>query len=201
MGIRETLNEKPRLTAGVVGTVAMIATAVVVMQVFAGRRGVPAKMPDAFFTDDDGKTFFVDSVTRVPPFDHNGKQAVHANVFECDGKRFVGYMDRFNAQAHKDLLAGKPRTAQVEMYGRELKRPGEAAWVKSGVLSEEAKVTNVKCPLGHSSPEPVEPWTEARDATAFGPMAPQVAHAPPLQTKPAWQVGSHGPRPWRATTS
>jgi hypothetical protein len=155
MGIRERLNQKPGLTAGVIGAAVILATVGVVMQVLASRKKFPSKLPDSFFTVDDGKTFFRASMDNVPPFDHEGKQAVHAYVFECGGKQFVGYVERYTPEAHKSILSGQ-RTAQIEMYGRELKKPGSAEWIKSGDLAATVRVTNVKCPDGRPA-EPIEP--------------------------------------------
>ncbi|MBC8108889.1 MAG: hypothetical protein H7Z14_20055 [Anaerolineae bacterium] len=157
MGIRETLNEHSKLTAGVVGTVALLATTFVVMQVFAGRRTVPGKLPDSYFTNDDGKTFFEAGSDSFPPFERNGKTAVHAYIFQCCGKRFVGYMERYNSDAHKLKVAGKG-TPETEMYGMEVKQPGGSKWIKAHDLATANKVTEIKCPHGASAtPEPVEP--------------------------------------------
>jgi len=158
MGIREALNNSPRLTVGAVTALAVLATGFVVMQVLAGRRTFPSKVPDSFFSTDDGKTFFVASSENVPPFDYKGKLAVHAYVFECRGKRFVGFLERYSDSGRAAILAGK-RSPETERFGRELKKPGDPIWVKSGDLATEAKVSsNIRCPDGHPDvPEAVEP--------------------------------------------
>ena len=157
MGVRETINRNSKLTAGVVATVALLATAFVVMQVFAGRRTIPSRLPASFFSDDDGKTFFVGATESTPPFDHQGKTAVQAYVFECCGKRFVGYLGRYAADAQKLKLAGKG-TRETEMYGRELKKPGGSTWVKAHDLAASSKIVDVQCPHGaNATPDPVEP--------------------------------------------
>jgi len=155
MGIRETMNRNPRITLGVITAVVAIGVGYVVVQVMAARRTFPTKSPDDFFTVDDGKTFFSASRDNVPPFTHEGKEAVHAYVFECKGKRFVGYVERFTPEAHKQLL-NKQATPATYMNGRELKKPGETNWVKSGDLAAADKVTTVLCPDGQPA-EPVEP--------------------------------------------
>lgn len=158
MGIREKMNDSPRLTVGVVSTIALLATGFVVMQVLAGRRTFPSKSPDSFFTVDDGKTFFVASSDNVPPFEYKGKQAVHAYVFECRGKRFVAYMDRYTPEARAAMVSGKA-TPDTVRFGRELKKPGSTTWIKSGNPATEDPLTAVvKCPEGHPDiPEAVEP--------------------------------------------
>jgi hypothetical protein len=138
--------------------IVVIAIGYVVVQVMASRRKFPERSPDSFFTVDDGKTFFAASSDNIPPFDYKGRQAVHAYVFECNGKRFVGYLERYTPEAHNAILAGK-RTPQIERFGRELKRPGDAKWVKSGDINVEARITqNIRPPDGRGGvPEAVEP--------------------------------------------
>ena len=46
-------------------------------------------------SDDDGKTFYPDSVFNFPPYDHNGKPANRAFVYQCDRGKFVGFAFAF----------------------------------------------------------------------------------------------------------
>jgi hypothetical protein len=156
MDVRRWLNENPKVTIGVVAAIAVIGTGSIVMQVLASRRGFPTKLPDSYFTVDDGKTFFVANSENIPPFDYKGQQAVHAYVFLCDGKKFVGYLERYTPESRAAILAGK-RSLQIERFGRELKRPGSGQWAKSGDLLVERKLEDIPCPDGHGTPELVEP--------------------------------------------
>src|ERR1700722_4242395 len=66
----------------------------------------PARLPDpltAFYSDDDGKTYFKDSIYKFAPFDHNGKEADLAYVFECDSGKFVGMLGRYTPKMKKQL--------------------------------------------------------------------------------------------------
>jgi hypothetical protein len=157
MGIREWSENHPRVTYGVVGACVVVAITTIVVNVMAGRHAYPTKPPDSYFTIDDGKTFFVAGSDNYPPFDYKGQQAVHAYVFECSGKRFVGYMERYIPGVKQTLAAGKPLTAEMVRFGREMKKPGDTVWVKTGDLATEATVTNVTCPDGQGTPEAVEP--------------------------------------------
>jgi hypothetical protein len=157
MGLRETINDNSRLTITIVAIAAMLATGFVVMQVMAGRRTTPGKLPDTFYTDDDGQTFFKASGDNIAPFDHSGKKAVVAYVFECCEKRYVGFMERYNSDAHKLKSAGKS-TRETDMFGRELKKPGSPDWIKAHDDLAASKVVDVRCPHGkNASPEPVVP--------------------------------------------
>lgn len=157
MGLRDRINQNQGLAALTVGAVVVIAISMIVVQVLAGRRGISTNAPDSYFTTDDGRTFFAASSENWAPFDHEGKQAIAAQVFECDGKRFVGYLERYTSEARKTLLSQKHTSPELETYGKELKRPGDTNWIKASDLKAVAKLTDVKCPQCGKMPEPVEP--------------------------------------------
>ena len=157
MSVRQWFNDNARLTAAAAAVIVLAAVGFVVMQVLAARPKIQTNLPDAYYTSDDGKTFFVGNSASVPPFDHEGKQAVRAYVYECGDDRFVGYLERFNSEAHKAMTGGTA-TPQHQIYGRELKRPGKTTWIKSGDFAAVDKLAEVKCPHnGAHAPEPVEP--------------------------------------------
>jgi len=156
VGVREWMNQHRGVTTTVIAGVVLVAVGLIVAQVLANRKAYPSASPDSFFTVDDGKTFFIASSDNIPPFDYKGQQAVHAYVFQCGGKKFVGYMERDLPDARQSILSGK-RTPQIERFGRELKQPGTNPWVKSGDLLTESKISNVRCPDGKGVPEAVEP--------------------------------------------
>jgi hypothetical protein len=119
----------------------------------AGRRGVN------FYTDDDGQTYFEDSIFKFPPFNHNGKTAVRALVYSSDGQTFVGYMQRYTPTAQKllqdaydHLAGGNADRVEITMNGRdmsyggsEMKLPGaNNKWMPAGKFSESM----VKAPNG-----------------------------------------------------
>src|SRR5580658_3503052 len=93
MGAREWLNQHPNVAIGGGGVIVILAIGMIVMQVMAGRHRYPDGPPQSYFTDDDGKTFFAAPSTNVPPFDHDGQQAVSAYVFHCGGQKLVGFME------------------------------------------------------------------------------------------------------------
>jgi len=157
MGIRDRVNENSRITLAFVASIVVLAIVAIVVQVLGNRRGPATKMPDSYFTVDDGKTFFAASSSNLPPFDYKGSQAVRAYVFECNGKRFVGFVERWQPDARKLMLEGKG-TPQTRVYGWVLKRPGDATWIKSGDFPGVGRLMDVRCPDGSGgTPEPVEP--------------------------------------------
>ncbi len=87
---------------------------------------------------DDGKTFFAASSDNIPPFDYDGQQAVLADVFQCDGKKFVGYMERFTPKYHDEVVA-HGLTPDAMRFGRELKKPGDAKWIHPSDLRSKRR--------------------------------------------------------------
>ena len=103
MGIRETLNQNRGITIGAVSGV-IVLTLVYIVYSLRGESGggASAGTAKAFFSDDDGQSYFADGADKIPPFDHNGKPAVTAHVFRCNGgKPFVGYLERYTPEGKK----------------------------------------------------------------------------------------------------
>ena len=99
MGMRETLENKKGLSTGLAVALLVVGVGGIVWQLMARGGDTRNNIPNEFFTADDGQTFFTASAANVAPFDHDGKQAVKAIVYQCDGKKFVAYMERFTPEA------------------------------------------------------------------------------------------------------
>jgi hypothetical protein len=149
MGVREFANRYQKQVSIAGGVFTALCISVIVIEIFASRQSHSTKPPDYYFTVDDGQTWFVESSEKYPPFDYKGGQAVRAYVFQCSsGKKFVGFLERYSASTKKDLDAGKPLDTGMIRFGRELKRPGDAKWTKTGDMATETKIQNVTCPDG-----------------------------------------------------
>lgn len=170
MGIRESINRHQKLAVGAVAIVVLVAVGV---SAFQQRTPTVSPPTYAYFTDDDGKTFFKDDATLVAPFDREGKEVVAAQVFQCkDGEPFVGYLERAASpqakaaieQAKQEMIEKASKMA-VPMPDSELteqitqnlevKRPGDAKWLPAP-SSEAGPVFDVKGPDGTRC-EPVTP--------------------------------------------
>src|SRR5215210_5554852 len=90
VGIRETINKNPTQTAAITAGIIVLALILIIWQACSG--GGSGTIGKSYYTIDDGKTYFVDASNKIPPFMHEGKEAVRAHVFTCDnGKtKFVG---------------------------------------------------------------------------------------------------------------
>ncbi len=159
MGIRETINEKRAIVTGVAIGATGLAVVFCCFQLLSPRDPSSKAATSAYFSDDDGATFFTDSSDRIPPFDHGGKQAVAAFVFRCkSGPPFIGYLQRYTQKGAQELQA-QHGTADLQPGQTEVSAPlkGENSWVKSNSKAAAA-ITEVHCPDGSMDYlSPVEP--------------------------------------------
>jgi hypothetical protein len=128
VGIRETLNKNPALTTGGMIAVIVLALGVVVFEMKPKSAGPPKS--GYFYTDDDGKSWFVDSMTNYPPFDHGGAQAVQAHVFIKDGQPTCVYESKYTDDMKSQLTNPTGEDVNPDK-GTLVKRPGEGddKWV------------------------------------------------------------------------
>ena len=89
MGIREKINQNPKQTTAITAAIVVVALAFILWQACSGGPGSGGVITTkAFYTTDDGKTFFVDSSSNIPPYQKDGKTAFRAQV--CGGLRSGG---------------------------------------------------------------------------------------------------------------
>ncbi len=105
MGIREKLNDNPAITNGVTIGIIVIAGFFIIYQSFFS--GPSVDIPtEHYYTVDDGATFFAGPIDMVIPFEHEGRQAVRAAVFKCDGEEpFVAFLEKYEDQAVTKIRA------------------------------------------------------------------------------------------------
>jgi len=129
--------------------IALILTGVIaIFREWRAGRPITGLSDKAYFTTDDTITgqdavdaLFVDSVSNVPPFDHNGKTAYRAVVYQSDGKRWVNNLRRYNAATLPNVQAAYAQQRQAGFNsdpdlsgfenGLEVKAPGPGKWVKA----------------------------------------------------------------------
>jgi hypothetical protein len=126
--------------------------------------GLPQR---AFYSVDDGKTWFEDSASQIAPFDHSGKEAVRAYVFTSDGgkTKWVGYLERCTAQAKTAILNARNGKGEPEEIvrrrlggGVEVKKPNDTKWVPISDAQGAAAIMQPKSPTGATDGvQPVEP--------------------------------------------
>jgi hypothetical protein len=131
MGIRESINRRKGVgfaigVATIVGSVALL--------VWSNSSGIPHPLSQVFYSDDDGQTYFADDIAKPYPFNHNGKEADRAYVFQVhDGKPFVAYLERYTKSAFARLTASYSSNANqpqaTAATDLEVKKPGQTKWV------------------------------------------------------------------------
>jgi hypothetical protein len=102
MGLRQTLNEKKSVSISGVVLLFVLAASYFIYTQWPYRR---PKGDKAFYTVDDGQTWFIDSSYKVPPFDYNGQTAVRAILYSYDNgsKRFCPYLMQYQPSMKKAL--------------------------------------------------------------------------------------------------
>jgi hypothetical protein len=169
MGVRDAMRQRPRVAAAAAGGVLVLAVAAIVVQLYAGRPRYTSGIP-AFFSADDGKTWFAADGTLIPPFPHEGGQAVRAHVYSCGGRAFVAYLERYTPDARAAMEGARRASAEGKMpdigaiqratiSGREVKKPGSGEWVRTeGNFARYGPIVTPKCPDGAAGePLVVEP--------------------------------------------
>ncbi|HEV2295217.1 MAG TPA: hypothetical protein VGR35_15295 [Tepidisphaeraceae bacterium] len=125
---------------------------------------VPAS---AYFTTDDGQTWFADDINKIPPFEKDGKPAYRVYVYRAaDGRQFVSHLERYTPEAKEKMEeAMRPGGGgadpvlmdEVMLDGIEVKKPGDKEWVKQSD-PRAAKAMELKAPDGKTEEiEPVVP--------------------------------------------
>lgn len=89
-----------------------------------------------YFTVDDGETWFVDDSSKMPPFEHDGKEAVAVFLYSWDGGRTkqVSYLLKFE-QVERENASGMPTSRPaagppIGPPGALVKRKGDKQWVR-----------------------------------------------------------------------
>jgi hypothetical protein len=165
VGLRELIKGN-QYVAGAFGVLMIVGSAVAIF--IQARDDGSTSSGEVYFSNDDGKSFFPAPSTKLPPFERDGKPAYRAHVFECGGKRVVGYLSRYTPEALKALEeakaargTGKPpanvqQLATIGTTGTEVKRPGDATWVRQADAVRATRIRTFRCSDG-STPTEVDP--------------------------------------------
>jgi hypothetical protein len=163
MFVRDAINKNPRTSLVIVLVMVIVFVSFAIQSTASNSAdGVPTK---SYYSDDDGASYFTDAVSKVTPFDHNGKHAVKAYVYRFGGHApFVGYLERITPDGAKKmaaLKAGEPGYADkaAEITGRhcEVKKPGGKDWFKP-MSAAGSKVVAIEPPANETGElDPVFP--------------------------------------------
>src|SRR5690348_348924 len=168
MGFAEEI-EKNKRTVVIVSVLVLVAIIVVVWTLSGpSRPSLPSGKAKVFYSVDDGKTYFADDAEQLPGFDHGGKPAYKAQVYQCgdNGKPFVAYLVKVEDGARKSAEAaraqgrGPKEVAEIWQGKIEVKKPGEGKWVPTGWRTPGEKIMQVTCPDSKTTPTIVVPPAE-----------------------------------------
>jgi hypothetical protein len=139
LGIREKINRNSAVSAVVV----VCAIVVCVVAIGIELRGESGKPPaENFFTTDDGQTWFADSSSKLPPFDHKGAMAVRCFVFKGHNGKFAGLLEKYSDDVRADLVRKAQQVPPVPVRDPPpimVKKPGAKGW-KSIAPDQEASL-------------------------------------------------------------
>jgi hypothetical protein len=160
MFIRGSMDQKKGLSLALAVCLILVAATCLAYELW------PRSKPNlamAYFTDDDGASWFSDDSRRVAPFDHDGKTAVIAEVYSYDDgtKKFCAYVAKYTPEAKKKLEAA---LADAKAAGKSPDTIGlfhDHAFVETGMLVKAAK-----------SDGPWLPYSDPRTKTIFSIHSP-----------------------------
>jgi hypothetical protein len=148
------------VTVGILAGIILLALGFIIYTLFfATSQGRPARQTQAWFTTDDGATWFPDDAQKVPPFQtSDGKTAVRAYVYQCPGSApFVSHLERYTPEAKK-LAEQLYKTARMPddgsvlatvQRGLQVKDPGQGKWM-AAIDPSSNMIVFPFCPDGSS---------------------------------------------------
>jgi hypothetical protein len=155
MGIREFIEKQKRWL--VPGTVLCAVACGYSAWSTHRKEELPEIITQAFFSDDEGATYFADAADKGYVFDHGGKKAQRVFVYRCgSGKAFVGVLAR-TAERVGGPAGATPAPEPPARYagkGRgglppalELRKPNDSKWVLAA-SPEGQELLKSLCPNG-----------------------------------------------------
>jgi hypothetical protein len=142
----------------------LAAVAVPIYVLFSQNRVEPAQtisgVPQGWYTEDDGQTWFRADLNKLTPFDHNGKQAYRCFVWTCDGGKtqFVSHVQRYKpAVLRMYATKGTIELWEVPPGGVEVKPALSTAGWADASLPEAQPIITPRCPGARGqTPVPVD---------------------------------------------
>lgn len=145
MAVREAFQQNK--VAGLTVAVALFVAAAAIAAYTLWPQGARGSASGAFYSDDDGKSYFSDSIYHFPPYEKDGKTVYGAIVYKGSSGNFVGAIFRFKPEVKSQLedAYAKTQAGAQPLYefrqqlgaamrlGIEYKAPGDGQRWYSGV--------------------------------------------------------------------
>jgi hypothetical protein len=142
----------------VIITVIVIVIALIFIWYQIKGPSIPEAAPQmAYYTTDDGKTYFAEDQMKDTPFDHNGQKAVRAWLYTCgDSKdKKLLYLEQYTPMFQKQLADAKAKNQPMDpmiiaeqgdaIY--EVRKPGQKNWILKSSAAGQKMITP-PCPPG-----------------------------------------------------
>jgi hypothetical protein len=153
LGIREKINQNSAVSVGI-GVCILLGGAIAIGLELKGNNGLPPAL--CYYTVDDGKTWFSDGSTKLPPFDHDGQPAVRCLVFKGPSGKFAGLLEKYSDDV-RAKLAAKGDQWPPEGTPILVKKPGDSKWQQMGVDQEASILLKMTGPDGSTDVERIMP--------------------------------------------
>jgi hypothetical protein len=110
MGLREKMNENPKVSMGIAIGIVVLALVWLIFSLMPGS-AEPAKKSGpvkCYLSEDDGKTYFPgERNVSLPAQGPSGKDAYIAHVYEDGyGKKVVGWLEKYTDEGNKMIKSG-----------------------------------------------------------------------------------------------
>lgn len=143
MSLREKMNENPAVVGGVVAGLIVLVLVLFLWPGGSNSDIVPTGVKGSYFSEDDGKNFFVAPPGSIPgeAKGPTGQVAYVAKVWQYPGEKpVVGWLENYTPKGIAALKEFYSNPANREMpieaanqdAERLLKRPGADKWVRNG---------------------------------------------------------------------
>jgi hypothetical protein len=144
LGVHEMINRHGKIAMTVVVCLAAAGLVTVAIELRDDDGKPPSKN---YFSVDDGTTWFVDSASKLPPFDHGGGTAVRCYLFTSPKGKFVGLLEKYSDDTRAQLAnkAGPKPTGELPVL---VKKPGEKDWQSMGAAQEAMLLMQISGPDG-----------------------------------------------------
>ena len=152
MGIRDIIEKQKRWFVPIVAAGIVVSFYSIWQSARSGE--LSEVVSRVYFSDDDGKTYFVEDIAKDYSFDHDGKPAYRAFVYKCaSSSPFVGFLGR-RTEGPKRPSPDARYATDSHSAPLEIKKPGDSKWFLFTSHEGNAIIKNL-CTDG--SPEAVLP--------------------------------------------
>ena len=146
MSIRDQINKNP--LPWLIGLAVVVGAVLLFVFLPGDPTGTSGYRPEAFYSVDDGQTYFTDRPDEVPPYTYDGKEAVSAIVArdKATNEEFVLYLAKYDpavrgqANAFQDAGAAGPAPPML------IKRPGDEEWISNEDPARAAEAAEITVP-------------------------------------------------------